>query len=63
MARHIGADSHVKLWRGRQPEMRVEADDSMNPAYRNLHSIRHPVQLLDGKVSVLPLDSSELVEH
>jgi len=43
--------------------MRVEADHGVNPAYRYIQALGHPVQLLDGKISILPLDGSELVEH
>ena len=63
MARHVGADTHIQFWRWRKPEVRVETDGGMNLAYRYFQALGHPVQLLDGKISKLPLDGSELIEH
>src|ERR1035437_4452308 len=62
MARHVGADTHIQFWRWSKPEVRVETDDGVNLAYRYFQALGHPVELLDGKISKLPVYGSELIE-
>jgi len=58
MAGHIGADTHVKLGRGRKPKMGIKAYDSVDLAYRYAETQGDLVQLLDGKIAELALNGS-----
>ena len=62
VARHVCADARPNLGRRCQMEMRIEIGDTVNLKQGDFRPVRESLQLIRGKVSVLSLDGSKIVE-